>query len=105
MSCSNLASAVNLDVPATTRALSRLALLTLIPTRPLFVVAILNTDMSLGNALSPPTKNALSTALLSRSANCVCCKKSAVVLPLMNAVPTTSKLARGSVVRLSTNAF
>ena len=96
MSCSNLASAVNLDVPATTRALSKLALLTLIPTRPLFVVAILNTDMSLGNALSPPTKNALSTAVLSRSANCVCCKKSAVVLPLMNAVPTTSKLARGS---------
>ena len=105
MSCSNLASAVNLDVPATTRALSKLALLTLIPTRPLFVVAILNTDMSLGNALSPPTKNALSTAVLSRSANCVCCKKSPVVLPLMNAVPTTSKLARGSVVRLSTNAF
>ena len=105
MSCSNLASAVNLDVPTTTNALSRLALLTLIPTRPLFVVAILNTEMSLGLALSPPTKNALSTAVLSRSANCVCCKKSAVVLPLMNAVPTTSKLARGSVVRLSTNAF
>ena len=105
MSCSNLASSVNLDVPSTTNALSNRVLLTLIPTRPLFVVATRSTDMSLGNALSPPTKNALSTAVLSRSAICVCCKKSAVVLPLMNAVPTTSKLARGSVVRLSTNAF
>ena len=105
ISCSNLASSVNLDVPPTTNALSKLVLFILIPTRPLFVVAILNTEISFGAALSPPTKNALSTAVLSRSANCVCCKKSPVVLPLMNAVPTTSKLARGSVVRLSTNAF
>ena len=74
MSCSNLASSVNLDVPSTTNALSNRVLLTLIPTRPLFVVATLNTDMSLGNALSPPTKNALSTSVLSRSAKFVCCK-------------------------------
>ena len=92
-------------MPSTTRALSKSLLSTLIPTRPPFVVATRKTDSSFGLALSPPTKNALSTAVLSRSANCVCCKKSAVVLPLMNAVPTTSKLARGSVVRLSTNAF
>ena len=96
ISCSNLASSVNLDVPSTTRALSSSALLTLIPTRPLFVVATRNTDSSLGLALSPPTKNALSTAVLSRSAKFVCCKKSPVVLPLINALPTTSKFARGS---------
>ena len=96
ISCSNLASSVYLDVPSTTKALSKLALLTLIPTRPLFVVAILNTEISLGAALSPPTKNALSTAVLSRSAKFVWNKKSPVVLPLINAVPTTSKFARGS---------
>ena len=90
MSCSNLASSVNLDVPSTTKALSKLALSTLIPTRPLFVVATRKTDSSFGLALSPPTKNALSTSVLSRSAKFVCCKKSPVVLPLMNAVPTTS---------------
>ena len=83
-------------MPSTTRALSSSALLTLIPTRPLFVVATRNTDSSLGNALSPPTKNALSIAVLSRSAKFVCCKKSPVVLPLINALPTTSKFARGS---------
>ena len=71
MSCSNLASSVNLDVPSTTNVLSNCELSTLIPTRPLFVVAIRNTASSLGTALSPPTKNALSTAVLSRSANCV----------------------------------
>ena len=71
MSCSNLASSVNLDVPSTTKALSKLALSTLIPTRPLFVVATRKTDSSFGLALSPPTKNALSTSVLSRSANCV----------------------------------
>ena len=46
----------------------------------------------------------MSTAVLSRSAKFVCCKKSPVVLPLMNAVPTTSKLARGSDSK-PTNAF
>ena len=96
MSCSNLASSVNLDKPLTTSALSNRVLFTLIPTRPLFVVAILKTLWSLGNALSPPTKNALSTAVLSRSAKFVWNKKSPVVLPLINAVPTTSKFARGS---------
>ena len=43
MSCSNLASSVNLDKPLTTSALSNRVLFTLIPTRPLFVVAILKT--------------------------------------------------------------
>ena len=43
MSCSNLASSVNLDRPLTTSALSNRVLFTLIPTRPLFVVAILKT--------------------------------------------------------------
>ena len=105
MSCSNLASSVNLDVPSTTKALSSSALLTLIPTRPLFVVATRNTASSFGAELSPPTKNALSTAVLSRSAKFVCCKKSPVVLPLIHALPTTSKFARGSVVKLSTHAF
>ena len=43
MSCSNLAASVNLDRPLTTSALSNRVLFTLIPTRPLFVVAILKT--------------------------------------------------------------
>ena len=42
ISCSNLASALNLDPPFTTSVLSKLALSTLIPTRPLFVVATRN---------------------------------------------------------------
>ena len=106
MSCSNLASSVNLDVPSTTKALSKLALSTLIPTRPLFVVAIRNTASSLGNELSPPTKNALSTAVFVLLANdsLPVPKKSLIVVPLINAVPTTSKFALGSVVKLSVHA-
>ena len=71
MSCSNLASSVNLDVPSTTRALSNSELSTLIPTRPPFVVATRNTASFAGVSLSPPTKNASLTSVLSRSAKLV----------------------------------
>ena len=106
MSCSNLASSVNLDVPSTTKALSNCELSTLIPTRPLLVVAIRNTASSLGNELSPPTKNALSTAVFVLLANdsLPVPKKSLIVVPLINAVPTTSKFAFGSASK-PTHAF
>jgi len=62
MSCSKRASSVNLEVPSTTSALSSSALVTLIPTRPPFVVATLSVASLFGVALSPPTRSALSCA-------------------------------------------
>ena len=97
ISCSNLASSVNLDVPSTTSALSSSVLVTLIPTRPLFVVATRKTASLVSVTLSPPTMNASSIAVLSRSAYKSCPKKSPVFLPLIYALPTTSRFARGSV--------
>ena len=90
-------------------------LVTLIPTRPPLVVETLRVASlsckgtllaSTPGLLSPPTKNALSTVLSVLLPNTLFVNQLLLsnVLPLINAVPTTSKLARGSVAN-SVHAF
>ena len=93
----NTALAVNSEVPVTVNALFIFARVVLIPTLPLFVVETLNVAAVCGAELSPPTMNAWSWAVWVLAAYVEWAAKFSIVLPLIHAVPTTSKLARGSV--------
>ena len=121
MSRSKRASSVNLESPRTTSALSSSASVTLIPTLfsllplPDSVTAEVSVEtrraartasmlLLFGDTSSfQPTTRASEILFLSRSLYSSSANQSVIERPLMYALPTTSRFARGSVLSGSTN--